>query len=318
MKHAVWQTVLLGVIALIVPVLVGYDVYFQWRVPLVDIPLDWESGEILDVFPDTYGDYAGFWAGDVILSVDGIPALRRAVCFALLLALCCAGCADWYVTYTDINDAIRASENVERRLEKINGKYILGATDSIQLIVRNGPNLSGSHTIRPDGYISVPLLPEPVLASGMTLLELENYLEERVGDYLVIADIFLNLVTLGSQQIFVLGEVRNPQIVKGQPITLASALSECGGLTKEARAGQILVIRHWNQENPVVFEIDFDAFLDGQSIFPDMPLQRYDVVIVPKSRILACDDFINLVFTRGIYGVVPLDVRVNFAKLSSI
>jgi len=73
MKHAVWQTVLLGVLALIVPVLVGYDVYYQWRVPLVDMPLDWESGKILDVWPDTYGDYAGFLASDVILSVDGIP-----------------------------------------------------------------------------------------------------------------------------------------------------------------------------------------------------------------------------------------------------
>ncbi len=56
------------------------------------------------------------------------------------------------------------------------------------------------------------------------------------------------------------------------------------------------MIRHWNQENPVVFEIDFDAFLDGQSIFPDMPLQRYDVVIVPKSRIVQVSEFISNTF----------------------
>ena len=43
-----------------------------------------------------------------------------------------------------------------------------------------------------------------------------------------------------------------------------------------------------------------------------------DVVIVPKSTILDADDFINLVFTRGIYGVFPMNTTLNFSKLSSL
>ena len=43
------------------------------------------------------------------------------------------------------------------------------------------------------------------------------------------------------------------------------------------------------------------------------------MIIVPKSAILEADDFINLVFTRGIYGVFPMinSIRVC-SKLSTI
>ena len=47
-------------------------------------------------------------------------------------------------------------------------------------------------------------------------------------------------------------------------------------------------------------------------------LRDSDVVLIPKSPILCADDVINLVFTRGIYGVFPMSATLNFAKLSSI
>ena len=42
-------------------------------------------------------------------------------------------------------------------------------------------------------------------------------------------------------------------------------------------------------------------------------------MIVPKSKILIADDFINLVFTRAIYGVIPMQgISLSFAKLSTL
>ena len=55
------------------PTLVLYDVYIQWRTPVMDFRVDWKTGIVLDVPQDTFGDYAGFWAGDQIISVGGIP-----------------------------------------------------------------------------------------------------------------------------------------------------------------------------------------------------------------------------------------------------
>jgi polysaccharide biosynthesis/export protein len=43
-----------------------------------------------------------------------------------------------------------------------------------------------------------------------------------------------------------------------------------------------------------------------------------DVVIVPKGKILQADDFIDLVFTRGIYGVFPMTTQLSFIKTSTL
>jgi len=62
-----------ALLALVVPALVGYDVYFQWRTPALDLNFDRHTGLVYEVPQGTPADWAGFGAGDVILSVDGIP-----------------------------------------------------------------------------------------------------------------------------------------------------------------------------------------------------------------------------------------------------
>ncbi len=47
-------------------------------------------------------------------------------------------------------------------------------------------------------------------------------------------------------------------------------------------------------------------------------LSDSDVIIVPKGRILETDDWINLLFTRGLYGVFPLQPNITWAKLATI
>ena len=66
--------------------------------------------------------------------------------------------------------------------------------------------------------------------------------------------------------------------------------------------------------------IDLEGALFGHQPCPpgEIWIDDSDVVIVPKSKILLADDFINLVFTRGIYGVFPLNATLNFSKLSSL
>ena len=48
-------------------------------------------------------------------------------------------------------------------------------------------------------------------------------------------------------------------------------------------------------------------------------LRDSDIVVVPKSSLQRADEIIDMVFTRGIYGVIPLQgISINFAKLSTI
>jgi hypothetical protein len=37
-----------------------------------------------------------------------------------------------------------------------------------------------------------------------------------------------------------------------------------------------------------------------------------DLVIVPKSKLLRTDNFIDLIFTRGLYGVIPFNGNVSY------
>ena len=43
-----------------------------------------------------------------------------------------------------------------------------------------------------------------------------------------------------------------------------------------------------------------------------------DLIIVPKTKILVADDFIDLVFTRGIYRVFPFSTSVSWTNLSPL
>ncbi|MBE9507733.1 MAG: hypothetical protein IMY86_06750, partial [Chloroflexi bacterium] len=64
---------LFALLASVVPILVGYDVYLQWNTSMLDFGVDLQTGLIHDVPPARFGDWAGLLPGDVILTVEGVP-----------------------------------------------------------------------------------------------------------------------------------------------------------------------------------------------------------------------------------------------------
>ena len=70
---SIWGGVLAFLI-LVVPALVGYDVYLQWHAPTMDFYLDRPGSSIVhSVLPGGHAEAAGLQAGDVILTVDDTP-----------------------------------------------------------------------------------------------------------------------------------------------------------------------------------------------------------------------------------------------------
>jgi len=74
----VWEFIwggILAVLILVVPILVGYAIYLQWYSPTMDFYLDSPgSPTIHSVVPGGYANAAGLETGDVILTVDDVPA----------------------------------------------------------------------------------------------------------------------------------------------------------------------------------------------------------------------------------------------------
>ena len=120
---------------------------------------------------------------------------------------------------------------------------------------------------------------------------------------------------------YVLGEVATPgRFEMTGPTTLSMAISMAGGWNVGANLWQIVVFRRGEDWRLKATMVSLTAALYGRKACPpgEIWLSDSDVVIVPKGRILVADEFIELVFTRGIYGVFPMNTTLNFTKLSSL
>ena len=159
------------------------------------------------------------------------------------------------------------------------------------------------------------------MAQGLTLTEFQDEVNERYRQDIEGIQIIPILSQRASRYVFVEGEVNNPgRFEMTGPTTALQAITMAGGWRVGANLRQIVVFRRGDDWRLMATMIDLEAALFGRTPCPkgEIWIDDSDVIIVPKGPILQADDFINLVFTRGIYGVFPLFVNLDFTKLSSL
>ena len=120
--------------------------------------------------------------------------------------------------------------------------YIIGPKDVIAVSVFNQPQLTGKYVVESDGMLTFPLLGR-LAAGGLTLRALEDQLRERLArGYLKDPQVAVTIDQYRSQQIFVMGEVRQPGAVPlTGPITLLEALARAGSTTERAGMEALIV-----------------------------------------------------------------------------
>ncbi len=178
--------------------------------------------------------------------------------------------------------------------------YFIGPGDRLHVSYLGESVLNSNIIVMPDGRMNTPLVKESILASGLTIDQLREEVEIQLSDYLVEPQVFIHPQEIGNQHVFVLGEVRNPHLATAQPLTLAGVISACGGITRDGQKKQILVIRKTADGEHKVFDVNFMKLLKGKSALPNIPLQRYDIVIVPKNRVAHLRDFMMAAFGDNI------------------
>ncbi len=174
--------------------------------------------------------------------------------------------------------------------------------------------------VAPDGTISLTAIGY-VRAQGLTLSELRQEINERYREKIEGMEIIPVLTTRAPRYVYVLGEVRTPgRFEMVGPTTALQALALAGSWNVGANISQVVVFRRGDDWRLMATMIDLEGALRGKRPCPkgEIWLSDSDVIIVPKGRILETDDFINLVFTRGLYGVFPLQPTLTFAKLTTI
>ena len=176
--------------------------------------------------------------------------------------------------------------------------------------------------VTPEGTISLPAIGS-VPAQGLTLRELQAELNARYREQVEGMEVVPVLANRAPRYVYVLGEVRSPgRFELVGPTTVIQAISMAGGWNVGANLRQVVVFRRGDDWRLMATMLNLQgALLMARQPCPpgEIWLSDSDVIIVPKEAILVADEFINLVFTRGIYGVIPFQgVSVNFAKLSTL
>jgi polysaccharide export outer membrane protein len=195
--------------------------------------------------------------------------------------------------------------------------------DDLRAVVDRHYGIGGQGAVvrvAPDGSISLTAIGH-IRAQGLTLDELRLEINERYREKIEGMEIIPVLTARAPRYVYVLGEVRTPgRFELLGPTTALQAIAMAGSWNVGANLAQVVVFRRGDDWRLMAAMIDLQGALRGKRPAPkgEIWLDDSDVIIVPKSRILEADDFINLVFTRGLYGVFPLESSLTFAKLNTI
>ena len=174
--------------------------------------------------------------------------------------------------------------------------------------------------ITPEGSISLPGIGW-IYVQGLTLAELQVELGERYSELIPGVEVIPVIVSWAPRYAYVLGEVAAPgKFELTGPTTLLQAIAMAGSWNNGAHLEQIVIFRRDDNWQLVATMVNLRAALRGKTPCPEgeIWLNDSDVIIVPKGPILEATDFIDLVFTRGIYGVMPFSTSFAFESLTTL
>ena len=162
--------------------------------------------------------------------------------------------------------------------------YVVGAGDSINIIVWRNPELSMSVPVRPDGKISTPLIDE-LLAQGKNSIEIAREVEKQLSKYVrdpVVTVIVTGFVGPYSEQIRVVGEAARPQFLPyKQKMSLLDVMIAVGGLTDFAAGNDATILR--GSENNRQYSVRLKDLIKRGDVSANVEMRPGDILIIPQS-----------------------------------
>jgi polysaccharide biosynthesis/export protein len=165
-------------------------------------------------------------------------------------------------------------------------EYVIGPGDKLNIFVWRKPDLSTTIPVRPDGRISIPLVPD-ILAVGKTTTELANEIEQRLKKYVkdpVVTVMAESFVGPFSRQIRVIGEATNPHAIPySAHMTLLDAMIAVGGLTKYAAGNDAVLVREQDGKQ-VSYSLRLDGLIRDGNVRDNVQLAPGDIIIIPQRK----------------------------------
>jgi len=211
--------------------------------------------------------------------------------FAVLAAVCLTGAAP----------QARAQTEPVMAYSDETPAYRLFPGDEVEITVFSAPELSRIARIGPDGRLAMPLI-GAVRAADLTAKELHDILVAAYASHLRMPELTVTPRSYASRQVFVGGEVARPGIYE-MPANMDAfqAVTLAGGFMPTASRRNVLVLSRAGGENRVA-EVDLSMRALRTGLPGAAPLQRYDVVYVPRSRISQ----VNLFMQQYVRDALPV------------
>jgi len=181
------------------------------------------------------------------------------------------------------------------------GDYVIGSGDLLGIEVFDVPELSRDVRVNETGYISLPLMPSKVRATGLSPFQLQDKLAEllQTNGLVSTPQVTVSVKEQHSQPITVIGAVRTPMVIQAlRKTTLLQALSQAGGVSETA--GSTLIVSRTATDvsesadpgdvsepsAPQTFTINLSDVLESGDARFNIPLVGGDVVSVPRAGII--------------------------------
>lgn len=230
--------------------------------------------------------------------------MHRAACSFLAASfLLLAGCAGTGIPNTPKNvDAFQKAEKSDRvsfvdkaALAAFEAEadpvYRLGEGDKITLNVWNRPELSGKHTVGPDGQITMPLI-GPLRLAAMTREEASGHIGETLRRYYTAPVVSLGIDEYHANRVTILGRVLTPGVLQfDKPPMLLDALARSGSLPvldKQATLTRCAIFRGREQ----IIWVDLKRLLNRGDLAYNIRLKPNDLIYIP-------DSFDTLMYVMG-------------------
>ena len=180
------------------------------------------------------------------------------------------GCASTGINTKEENTEKAEAKDQNEKIDNISirmSTFILGIGDTVEISVYRQDDLQRTVRIGHSGIITLPLIGD-VQAAGKDIFKLREEIKERLSKYLTDPQVIVNVTTVQSQKIIVLGEVNSPGIFTLEyDINVVEAISRAGGMTNDAKLNNVLLIRR-EQGKPTASVLNLKKALKEGDITP--------------------------------------------------
>jgi polysaccharide biosynthesis/export protein len=214
----------------------------------------------------------GLFSGGSVAALSGWRRSVRVAAYAVI-GLAVAACATSH-SYPPAPNVVDAPAV----------RYKIGPLDTLTIVVWRNPELSSTVTVRPDGFVSTPLV-EDMQAAGRNPVDLSRDIEKALSKY--IRDPVVSIVVGGfqgvySDQIRIVGEAAKTQAVPyRQNMTVLDVMIQAGGMTDFADGNGAVLVR--GAENGKQYSLRLKDLLKRGDISANVAMMPGDIIIVPQS-----------------------------------